>query len=114
MQVSEDKAIINLAFADGSIGVINYFANGGKSFPKERVEVFCDNAVLQLDNFKNLKGYGWKGFKNFKTWSQDKGQRNCVKAFMDAVEEGSKPPISHDEIFDNARLSIKIAESLKN
>ena len=30
------------------MGSIHYFANGGKSFPKERIEVFCDNAVLQL------------------------------------------------------------------
>lgn len=114
MQITEDKAIINLTFSDGSIGVINYLANGGKSFPKERIEVFCDNAVLQLDNFRYLRGYGWKGFENFKTWSQDKGQRECVKAFMDAVKEGSEPPIPHDEIFDNARLIIKISESLNN
>ena len=24
----------------------------GKAFPKERVEVFCDNSVLQLDNYR--------------------------------------------------------------
>ena len=46
------------------MGTIHYFANGGKAFPKERIEVFADDAVLQLDNFKVLKGYGWKGFRS--------------------------------------------------
>ena len=58
IDVRDDKATINLSFEDGSFGTIHYFANGGKVFPKERIEVFCGDAVLQLDNFKVLKGYG--------------------------------------------------------
>ena len=54
-ELTEDKASISLTFEDGSMGTIHYFANGGKSFPKERIEIFCENAVLQLDNFKNLE-----------------------------------------------------------
>ena len=50
-EVTEDKALISLTFEDGSMGSIHYFANGGKSIPKELIEVFCDNAVLQLDKF---------------------------------------------------------------
>ena len=114
MEITEDKAFINLSFEDGSIGSINYLANGGKSFPKERIEIFCDDAVLQLDNFRTLKGYGWNGFSSFKTWSQDKGQNNCVKAFMSAVKEGGDAPIPQSEIFEVARLSLDIAEKLKS
>ncbi len=44
----EDKVMINLRFRDGSIGTINYLANGGKSFPKERFEVFCADAVFAI------------------------------------------------------------------
>ena len=51
---TEDKAIITITFEDGSVISIHYFANGGKSFPKERVEVLCDDAVLQVDNFRKL------------------------------------------------------------
>ena len=63
---SENKILMTIArflvFNDGSMGTIHYFANGNKSFPKERVEVFCDGSILKLDNFKKLKGYGWSGF----------------------------------------------------
>ena len=113
VELTEDKASISLTFEDGSMGSIHYFSNGGKSFPKERIEVFCDNAVLQLDNFRKLRGFGWKGFKKMNLWSQDKGQENCVRAFMESVREGRKNPIPHNEIFEVARVSIDIAEMLR-
>ncbi|MDB9985973.1 bi-domain-containing oxidoreductase [Pelagibacterales bacterium] len=113
VQVTEDKALITLAFEDGSMGSIHYFANGGKSFPKERIEVFCDNAVLQLDNFRKLRGFGWKGFNKMNLWSQDKGQENCVNAFMESIRNGRESPIPQDEIFEVARVSVDIAEMLR-
>ena len=113
VEVTEDKAIITLTFEDGSVGSIHYFANGGKTFPKERVEVFCDDAVLQLDNFRKLRGFGWRGFSKMNLWSQDKGQANCTKAFMDAVRQGERSPIPQEEIFEVARISVDIAESLR-
>ena len=39
--MTSDKASISLSFADGSFGTVHYLANGNKSFPKERLEVFC-------------------------------------------------------------------------
>ena len=113
VELTEDKASISLTFEDGSIGSIHYFSNGGKSFPKERIEVFCDNAVLQLDNFRKLRGFGWKGFNKMNLWSQDKGQENCVDAFMESAREGRKNPIPHNEIFEVARVSVDIAEMLR-
>ena len=111
---TDDKVAINLMFEDGSLGTIHYLANGGKRFPKERLEVFCNNAVIQLDNFKKMRGFGWKGFNKMNLLSQDKGQFQCVKAFVDAIEKGTEGPIDFDEIYEVAEYSIKIAEFLKN
>ena len=113
VEVTEDKALISLTFEDGSMGSIHYFANGGKSFPKERIEVFCDNGVLQLDNFRKLCGFGWRGFNKLNLWSQDKGQKNCVHSFMESLKEGGESPIPQDEIFEVARVSVDIAEMLR-
>ncbi|WP_345876324.1 MULTISPECIES: bi-domain-containing oxidoreductase [Shewanella] len=113
VEVTEDKAIITLTFEDGSVGSIHYFANGGKAFPKERVEVFCDDAALQLDNFRKLTGFGWKGFSKMNLWSQDKGQVNCSKAFIGAVQQGGASPIPLTEILEVARISVDIAEQLR-
>lgn len=112
MQITEDKASITLGFEDGSFGTILYLANGAASFPKERVEVFAAGRVLQLDNFRKLKGYGWLGFSKMNLWKQDKGQNACAKAFLQAVEKGV-PAISLEEIFEVARVTIDVAKQLR-
>lgn len=104
-----DTAVISLRFEDGSIGTIQYFANGGKRFPKERIEAFAGGAVLQLDNFLSLKGYGWAGFSRRRLWRQDKGQTACAAAFLDAIKTGSANPIPLDEILEIARTTINVA-----
>jgi predicted dehydrogenase len=50
IEIREDKVSITISFEDGSFGTIHYLANGGSIFPKERIEVFCENAVLKMDN----------------------------------------------------------------
>jgi len=111
--IREDKASITLSFEDGSIGTIHYFANGGKAFPKERIEVFANDAVLQLDNFRKLIGFGWNGFSKMKLSSQDKGQKDCSKAFIESIQQGKASPINFDEIIEVARISCQVAESLR-
>ncbi|MEM8647184.1 MAG: Gfo/Idh/MocA family oxidoreductase, partial [Pseudomonadota bacterium] len=108
-----DNASITLSFRDGSVAVINYLANGHKALAKERVEVFCGGKVLQLDNFRRLTGLGFKGFKSEKAWRQDKGQKNCVAAFMVSVSTGAPSPIAPEELFEVARVTISAAEQLK-
>ncbi len=112
--VNSDKVSITLSFEDGSIGTIHYLANGGKIFPKERIEVFCGDAVLQLDNFKILKGFGWTKFNKMKLLNQDKGQKACVFAFLDSIRKGEPSPISYDEIIANSRVSIEVANDLRS
>jgi len=114
VEVREDKASITLSFEDGSFGTIHYLANGGSAFPKERIEVFCDDAVLQMDNYRVLTGYGWPGFKKMKLFKQDKGQRACAKAFIESIANGKESPISYEEVMESSRVSIEVANSLRN
>ncbi len=111
--VTEDKASILLGFEDGSFGTILYLANGAGSFPKERIEVFAAGRVLQLDNFRKLTAYGWPGFRRMNLWRQDKGQVACATAFVQAIEQGATSPIVASELFEVARVSIEVAELLR-
>ena len=113
VDITEDKASITLTFKDGSFGTINYLANGGKAFAKERIEVFANDGVLQIDNFRKLIGYDWKGFSKEKLMTQDKGQANCSTAFIESIQSGQASPISFDEIMEVARCSVNISESLR-
>ena len=111
--VTEDKASICIGFSDGSFGTIHYLANGSASFPKERVEVFTAGRVLQLDNFRKLQGYGWPGFRKMNLWQQDKGQLQCCKAFLAAIENGQEMIWPAEEIFEVTRATIDAASQLR-
>ena len=113
LQVTDDKDTITLEFADGSVGTVHYLANGDKGFPKERLEVFCAGRVLQLDNFRRLRGWGWKGFSKMRLLRQDKDQAACASAFVDAVKRGQATPIPLDEIFEVSRVSIELQNALR-
>ena len=112
VSVTEDKASITLGFEDGSFGTILYLANGASSFPKERVEVFVAGRVLQLDNFRKLKGYAWPGFSKMNLWRQDKGQNACAAAFLEAIKTGV-PAVPIEEVFEVAKVTIDVAEQLR-
>ena len=110
---TDDKASITLGFKDGSFGTILYLANGSNKLPKERIEIYANGGVLQLDNFKTLKGYDWPGFSKFRTWSQDKGHKDCIKEFCDSLKNGI-PIIPADEIFEVSRVTLEVADILSN
>jgi predicted dehydrogenase len=105
-----DSASIQLSFSDGSMGTVHYLTGGSKSFPKERLEVFAAGGVLQLNNFLELKGFGWPGFKRMRTLRQDKGQKACAAAFIEAVRTGGQAPIPVDELLEVSRAAIEAAK----
>lgn len=111
--VHGDKMSFTLRFADGSFGTVHYLANGNKSFPKERIEVFCAGRVLQLDNFRRLTGWGWPGFRKMNLWRQDKGNAACARTFVEAVREGGAEPIPFDELLEVTRVSFAVVEGAK-
>lgn len=107
-----DNASISLLFEDDSIGVINYFSNGPNNYSKERIEVYCDNSALILDNFIKMKGYGWKGFNKMHLFKQNKGTEECVDAFISCLKNSEASPISYEDIIEGAKLSIDLAKYL--
>lgn len=111
--VREDKATISLRFADGSIGTVHYLACGHKSFPKERLTVMAGGRVLELDNFVDLRGWGWPGFKRMKLRKQDKGHKAEIQAFMAAVRSGGPAPIPHEELLEVSRVTLEVALALR-
>lgn len=111
--VKEDKMSIVMSFEDGSVGTVNYFANGPKSYPKERMEVFSDGRVLYLDNFRRLQGYGFKNFKKLKTWRQDKGHKAEFAAFADHVAVGGAPLIPLDQLVNVTLASFAAMTSAR-
>jgi predicted dehydrogenase len=112
LAVRDDKATITLEFEDGSFGTVHYLANGHRSYPKERLEVFCRGAIISLDNFRRMTGYGWPGFRKLNLRRQEKGNKACVAAFVNAIEHGFLSPIPFDEIVEATRATFDAVDRL--
>jgi predicted dehydrogenase/threonine dehydrogenase-like Zn-dependent dehydrogenase len=104
---------ISLSYKNGSIGTISYFANGDKSLPKERVEVFSNGCAAILDDFKVLAIHA-KGKKRVKKMmSQDKGQKKEVQVFIKSILDATDNIIGFDEIYSASLVTFKILESIR-
>ena len=110
-QVNSDNASILLQYENGSTGVINYFANGSKSYSKERIEVYAQEKTISTDNFRLTEGYGVKGFTKLKT-NVDKGHAAQFKLLVDRVKTGGASLIPIDEIVNTTLASFAAIESL--
>ena len=111
-EASTDNATLLLKYENGSTGVINYFANGSKSYSKERVEVYSQERTLVLDNWRVLKGYGFKGFKKMKS-KMDKGHKAQFSLLTNQINNGGNAIIPFDELINTTKASFAAIESLK-
>jgi predicted dehydrogenase/threonine dehydrogenase-like Zn-dependent dehydrogenase len=107
-----DNASLLLRYENGSNAVINYFANGSKSYAKERVEVFSQQRVLVMDNWRKLTGYGFRNFKAMSS-AQDKGHANQFRLFIERIQKGGEPLIPFSELVNTTRASFGAIESMK-
>jgi predicted dehydrogenase/threonine dehydrogenase-like Zn-dependent dehydrogenase len=110
-QENTDNATILLQYENGSTGVINYFANGSKSYEKERIEVYSQDRTAVINNFRKLETYGFKNLKSFKT-GLDKGHKAQFEKVVEATNSGN-PLIPFEEIVNTTKASFAAIESLK-
>lgn len=108
----EDNVSMTFTFPDGSIGVVDYLANGDKSHPKERLEIFCEGQISILDDYVSLQTIK-DGKKKVENMAQDKGWKDEMSAFAKAIKEGGEPPIPYDQIIGVTKAAFAAAESLR-
>ncbi len=112
-QDSTDNMSILVKFENGSNGVLNYFANGNKSYPKERLEVHSQGRSLVMDNFRVTVGFGFKGFSKLKT-TIDKGHQKQFADIVTSLTNGDIQTIPFDEIYNVSEAAFAAIESMKN
>jgi predicted dehydrogenase/threonine dehydrogenase-like Zn-dependent dehydrogenase len=109
----QDNVILSLTFPNGSLGSITYLANGDKSVPKERVEIFCGGRVGILDDFRRLE-WVQDGQRQVFTsrLGQNKGHRGAWAAFLSAARQGGQPPIPYSQLLATTRATFAALDSL--
>ena len=108
----EDNVSMTFTFPDGSLGIVDYLANGDKSFPKERVEVFCGGQIAVLDDFVSLQTVKDGKRKEVRA-AQNKGWTEEWKVFAKAIREGGEPPILYEQLIGVTRSTFAAVESIR-
>jgi predicted dehydrogenase len=108
----EDNISMTFTFPDGSIGIVDYLANGDRSFPKERVEVFCGGQIAVVNDFISLQTVK-AGKKKEVKGAQNKGWADEWKVLAKTIGEGSEPPIPYDQLIGVTKSTFAAVESLR-
>lgn len=113
-EAGADTLSVVIKFSDGSVCNINYFANGDRGLPKERVEVFGGGRSAVLDDFRQLEMWRDGKRKTSKRMSQDKGFDQELAAFVAAVRSGEAMPIDWRSLMMTSLATLRIEDSLRS
>jgi predicted dehydrogenase len=110
----EDNVVMTFEFPDASIGTVTYLANGDKSLPKERLEVFSGGRVAILEDYRKLILIRDGRRKVRRAWlRQDKGHKAELEAFTQVILDGGEPPIPYADIIGVTRATLVAVEALR-
>lgn len=105
-----DNVVINISFADGSIGSLVYASNGDTAMAKEYLEFFCGQVSAVILDFNSVIIY--KKNKASTTKAKGKGHKQEVEAFMDAIKNNNPFPISFESIYKTTMATFKCLDSV--
>lgn len=110
---TEDNILINIDFKNGSKGSIIYTSLGNKRAPKEYLEIFGDNQIMTINNFKSAEIYKKNSVGKKWLMNQDKGHNLEFKEFIESIRQGKPSPIPLNELAESTLITIKAIESTK-
>jgi predicted dehydrogenase/threonine dehydrogenase-like Zn-dependent dehydrogenase len=114
-QYHQDNVSMVFQYQNGSVGVVDYLANGNKNSGKERIEVFGSGKIAVLDDFRSLEMVS-ESKRTIKRslLRQDKGHQAAWVAFYESIQKGSLPIIPYDQLLGVTRASFAVLLSLQS
>ncbi len=110
MQKNDDNITVTIRFSDGSAGTIFYVSNGGKTLPKEWLEVYAGGKTAIIDDFKSVKLFSESSYKTEKV--SGKGHAEEVGAFIQSIKKGKQMPIPFNSMYLTTMATFKIKDAL--
>jgi len=108
-----DNFIATIGYEDGSICNLIYTALGTEYAPKEQMEIYFDNKVISLNDYKELSFFGARG-KNIKSKMQNKGQfEELLKLGSSLKEKGTDQVIPIWQLIQATEISFEVERQLK-
>ncbi len=111
--VDMDNMLVNMKYPDGSIASICYCADGSRSHSKERVEIFCNQMLCVVDDFKSIDWAVGSKRKRKNKFVRDMGYENEIRVFIDAVTAETPLPVTFEDYCSTTLVTFKIMESAR-
>ena len=89
------------------------FCKRRQSSSKERLEIYAHGVAAILDDFRSLTVFANGKRKQTKTMSQDKGQKNEVSLYTEAILTGKREVIPFEELCSTSRATFAVLESVQ-
>jgi len=107
-----DNFVATVTYADGSVCTLTYTALGDKSHAKERMDLFVDGKVIQLDDYRSVSVAGGR-YKGWNSQTPDKGQLEELRALSAALKGDTAWPISLEAQLETSRVALSVEQQLK-
>ena len=108
---ASDVVTMTIGFDDGSMGTVHYFANGNTSFPKERLEIFGQEKIAVIDDWRSLDLIDGDKTKHQSAQTMQKGFAEEAQAFLEGCRSGIAP-IPASSLIDTTLVTLLAVEDL--
>lgn len=110
--LNNDNLVVNLRFADGSVGNLCYSAQGPRSYPREHFEIYSGGKTIVSTDFVKSEIYTASKRDVFKTGQQAYGYKEEIAHFVAAVRSGDTSSLPPESAFRIVRAALAIERSL--
>lgn len=107
--LQNDTVMAHFECKDGSIAAIHYLGNGNKRYPKEKITIFSEGHIYEINNWK--KQSGRVSLKPI--LAQQKGHHEEIEAFLNAIQNGGTSPISFNDLCHTTHVSFAHVKTLE-
>jgi predicted dehydrogenase len=98
------------SYEDGSLGNLIYTSQGDAALPKEFIEIHGGGQSIVIDDFKNYSYFGPK--MSTQSNAQDKGHKEIMNVFLNAVRSGQTFPIPWEELHETTQACSELDDSV--
>ncbi|RMH59793.1 MAG: hypothetical protein D6679_00825 [Candidatus Hydrogenedentota bacterium] len=102
---------VSVEYDNGALGTLVFTTQGGRGFPREKVEWHGGGRSIVLEDFRKLTVYGKR--KDGFVASRDLGHKDCCRSFLRYLSTGSPEGLSPSECLEASRTTLAAAESLR-
>lgn len=106
-----DNFAMTATYSDGSVASLTYTSLGNVRHPKERMTLYVEEKVIDLQDFLTLTGEGVR-FSAVELKQMEKGHKEEMMAFAQAIQNGGEWPIPLWQLLETTRVALSVQKEI--